>query len=187
MSGVAFSFVDSEQVKLVKFIERLIGKQIAVIEGHRYDEKLLAKTKPASDQNGELTGEDFRRQKRANQLNLAAERRGAPEGRPQRSTYSRTRGEVRSRPSNAIYATAQNSFISEGAYQKRSPKKRSHYTDRDDYAAFDAPKRKETYQEPVRKESAPSTFVKPAARKSFNPNFNNNSQNARPANSRRRR
>lgn len=188
MSGVAFSFVDSEQIKLVKFIERLIGKQIAVIEGHRYDEKLLAKTKPTAEQNGELTGEDFRRQKRANQLNLAAERRGAPEGRPQRSTYSRTRGEVRSRPSNAIYATAQNSFISEGSYQKRSPKKRSHYSNRhDDYAAFDAPRQREMYQEPVRKESVPSTFVKPAARKSFNPNFNNHSQTARPANSRRRR
>lgn len=105
LSGTAFSFVDSEQAYLLKNIERLIVKQIPVIEGHRYDEKIINAQKAKESETGELTGEDYRRQKRANQLNLRAEKRGAPEGRPQRSTYSRTRGEVRSRPSNAVYVT----------------------------------------------------------------------------------
>ncbi|MEG1587645.1 MAG: DEAD/DEAH box helicase, partial [Bacteroidales bacterium] len=46
LCGFAISFVDSEQASLLRGIERLINQQIPVIEGHRYDEKVLAAQKP---------------------------------------------------------------------------------------------------------------------------------------------
>lgn len=171
--GFAFSFVDSEQMPLLYGIERLINKKIAVISGHRYDEKLLPTQKPNTESTGELSGEDFRRQKRAKQLNMAAEKKGAPNGRPQRSTYSRTRGEVRSRPSNAIYATKESSFFSEGAYQKRSRNARPNPSTRRNFDAFSDFDETTRLEKPVRESSSYTQPVRSdSPRKSFNPNFN---------------
>lgn len=172
MSGTALSFVDSEQSNLVKYIERLIGKQISVITGHRYEE---TGNKPATHEAGEMTGEDYRRQKRANQLGIPSDKRRAPQGRPQHSTYSRTKGEVKSRPSNEIYGKS--------SYQVDF----TDFTDFDDLDDFGKPKKNASYQEPTRKESNFSHFAKPGARKSFNPNFNNQNKSGRSTTSRRKK
>ena len=172
MSGTALSFVDSEQSNLVKYIERLIGKQISVITGHRYEE---TGNKPATHEAGEMTGEDYRRQKRANQLGIPSDKRRAPQGRPQHSTYSRTKGEVKSRPSNEIYGKS--------SYQVDF----TDFTDFDDLDDFGKPKKNSSYQEPTRKESNFSHFAKPGARKSLHPNFNNQHKSGRSTTTRRKK
>lgn len=160
-SGFAISFVDTDQQPLLTRIERLTGKKISVIAGHAYDPKILAARKPATEE-GEMTSDDYRRQKRAQKQRPTPSRE---QGRPTRSTYSRNNGQVQSRPSDAFFASRKPKALPSRNY---------------DQFEFDEPADVNGYGRLVqRKEERPAP-IEPYVhskgsftRKSFNPNFNN--------------